>query len=76
MINYNDENEHRATVAEHIEAICGLLKDFTKNNTAEDIAFCSDVLGYTADALAVLYEKDRGDIVTIEYRDMLGFIIK
>lgn len=76
MINYNDENEHRATVAEHIEAIGEVLKEFTKNNTAEDIALCSDVLGYIAEALAVLHEKNRGDIVTLEYRDMIGFIIK
>lgn len=76
MINYEDNNEHRATVAEHIEAIGGILKDFAKNNTAEDIALCSDVLGYIAEALAALYEKNRGDIVTLEYSDVIGFIIK
>lgn len=76
MINYNDGNEHRATVAEHIEAIGGILKDFTKNNTAEDLALCSDVLGYIAEALAALHEKNRGDIVALEYSDMMGFIIK
>lgn len=76
MINYNDNNEHRATVAEHIEAIGGILKDFTKNNTAEDLALCSDVLQYIAEALAALHEKNRGEVVTLEYSDMMGFIIK
>ena len=76
MINYNDENEHRATAAQQIEDIGEVLKEFTRNNTAEDIALCSDVLGYIAEALAVLHEKNRGDIVTLEYRDMIGFIIK
>lgn len=76
MINYNDNNERRATVAEHIEAIGGILKDFTKNNTAEDLALCSDVLQYIAEALAALHEKNRGDVVTLEYSDMMGFVIK
>lgn len=76
MINYEDGNEHRATVAEHIEAIGGILKDFAKNNTAEDIALCSDVLGHIAETLAALHEKDRDDMETLEYNDMMGFIIK
>lgn len=76
MIDYNDNNEHRATVAEHIEAIAQVLKDFTKNNTAEDLALCSDVLQYIAEALAALHEKNRGEVVTLEYSDMMGFIIK
>lgn len=76
MINYDDERDHRATVAEHIEAIGGMLKDFVKNNTAEDLALCSDVLGHIAEALAALHEKNRGDMATLEYNDMMGFIIK
>lgn len=76
MIDYNDNNEHRATVAEHVEAIAQVLKDFTKNNTAEDLALCSDVLQYIAEALAALHEKNRGEVVTLEYSDMMGFIIK
>ena len=76
MINYEDNNEHRATVGEHIEAIGQILKDFVKNNTAEDLALCSDVLEYIAEALAALHEKNRGDIVTLEYNDAMGFIIK
>lgn len=76
MINYEDNNEHRATVAEHIEAISGILKEFVKNNTAEDLALCSDVLEHIAEALAALHEKNRGDIATLEYNDMMGFIIK
>lgn len=76
MINYNDEQEHQATAAEHIEAIGGILKDFTKNNTAEDLALCSYVLGHIAEALAALYEKNRGDVVTLQYSDTIGFIIK
>lgn len=76
MINYEDNNEHRATVAEHIEAIGGILKEFVKNNTAEDLALCSDVLEYIAEALAALHEKNRADMATLEYNDMIGFIIK
>lgn len=76
MINYEDNNEHRATVAEHIEAIDSILKDFVKNNTAEDVALCSDVLGHIAEALAALHEKNRGDMATLEYNDVMGFIIK
>lgn len=76
MLNYDDGQEHRATVAEHIEAIGGMLKDFIKNNTAEDVASCSDILGYIAEALTALHEKNRGDMVTLEYSDMVGFIIK
>ena len=76
MINYSDNLEHRATVAEHIESIGYILKEFTKNNTPEDIALCSDVLEHIAEALGALHEKNRGDIVTLEYSDMVGFIIK
>lgn len=76
MINYEDNNEHRATVAEHIEAIGGILKDFVKNNTTEDVALCSDVLGHIAEALAALHEKNRDDMATLEYNDVMGFIIK
>lgn len=76
MINYEDNNEHRATVAEHIEAIGSILKDFVKNNTAEDVALCSDVLGHIAEALAALHEKNRDDMATLEYNDVMGFIIK
>lgn len=77
MINYNDGNEHRARVGEHIEALCNTtLRDFIENTPPIDIAACSDVLGHIAEALAALYVKNWGDVVTLQYNDMTGFIIK
>lgn len=76
MINYEDNKEHRATVAEHIASLAHILAEFTKNNNAEEMAAGSDCIKWIAEALGALNEKNRDELAALEWTDWGGFIIK
>ena len=76
MINYNDEQEHQATAAEHVEAIAEALRAFVNNNNGYDIALCSDILGQMAEALELIGSYPQNKNIIGMYNDMKGFIIK
>lgn len=68
-MNYHDYKQHHATVQEHINAITADLKDFTKNNTADDVATMWDLVQNIGGVLGVLYDAPRDKMATVIYTD-------
>ena len=77
LINYNDEEPHTATAAQHIASLADLLRDFcAKHNDAEDYGENGRELENVTGAIATLDELGRDELVTVTYRDWGSFIIK
>lgn len=77
QIDYTDNEPHTATVIEHIASIAQELREFCTTNTeAEDYATAGDFIREAGETLEALYERNRGDVVTITFADWAGFIIK
>lgn len=78
QIDYTDNEPHTATVIEHIASIAQELREFCTTNTeAEDYATAGDFIREAGETLEALYDRDRGDVVTVTFADWgAGFIIK
>jgi hypothetical protein len=76
-IDYSDNEPHTATAAEHIASIAQELREFCATNTdAEDYATAGDYIRELGETLEALYERNRGDILTLTFADWSGYIIK
>ena len=77
MINYSDEEQHTATVKQHITQLIDDLRNFCddtfKMQEYLDAAYYIKEVG---EMLDVLRDKNLEDNITITWRDWAGFITK